>query len=308
MKGRLGQPLELLDVRLIYCDPADLRFPIVEGGALRWVNSLFPEDRDWEGIICLEELPQCPPLVQAAAMQLTLDRRVGDYVLPDGATIVACGNRQEDRAGAHRLLTPLISRLIHLELDVRPEDWTDWALENGVHASVVSLIQYKPGLLHQFDPAKNEPFPSPRTWHYASDALRCLPEDLRLPVLTGCVGKGAAAELVGFMEIEEGMKKKYPIERILADPAGAPVPPLSEGAILWALGGALAERARAKDKQTVHAAMTYAMRLPVEFAAFAVRATIKAGGGVMALSAPGASEFVAKNKSIILAESIILAD
>ena len=36
-------------------------------------------------------------MVQASAYQLILDRKIGEYTLPDGWAIVAAGNRESDR-------------------------------------------------------------------------------------------------------------------------------------------------------------------------------------------------------------------
>jgi hypothetical protein len=300
--GELG--LSYLDVRLVYHEPGDLKFPVVDQKArtVEWVNTLFPDDPDWRGIIALEELPQAAPAVQAAAMQLTLDRKVGSYSLPDGAMVVACGNRQEDQAGARRLITPLLNRLIHLDLEVSVPDWTAWASAENVHPAVVSLIQYKPALLHDFRPERNErEFPTPRSWCFASDVLGVAPPELRLALLSGCVGKGAAAELEGWLEVREGVERKYPLDRIIDSPDSAPVPTLGEGAILWALAGLMGERSRGKDKAAVHACMRYAVRLPLEFAVYAVREVVRQGGAVNALSAPGASAFIDRNRHVLYA-------
>ena len=42
-------------------------------------------------LINLEELPSCVPMVQAALYQLALERKVGEYELPEGASLIACG-------------------------------------------------------------------------------------------------------------------------------------------------------------------------------------------------------------------------
>ena len=49
-----------------------------------------------------------------------LDRKVGEYELPEGASLIACGNRESDRGVVHRMPTPLASRFVHLEITV---DW-----------------------------------------------------------------------------------------------------------------------------------------------------------------------------------------
>jgi hypothetical protein len=296
---------EFLDIRLPLHEPGDLKFPMVDLAkrTLEFITPLFPQDPQWQGIVCLEELPQCMPATQAAAMQLCLDRRVGDYRLPEGAMVVACGNRQEDRAGANRVLSALSNRFIHLDYDVSLDDWQDWALTAGISPSVRSYLGYKPAQLHRFKPELNErAFPTPRSWHFTSDALAVVPPDLRLETISGCVGREAAAEFIGYLEIEELMTRQYPVEGILKEPERAAVPPLSQGAVLWALSGAVPERCREKHKPTVQAAMRYAMRLPLEFATFMIRSIVKLGGASNALSAPGASDFIARHKHVLLAD------
>ena len=36
-------------------------------------------------------------MVQAALYQLSLERKCGEYELPEGASIIACSNRENDR-------------------------------------------------------------------------------------------------------------------------------------------------------------------------------------------------------------------
>jgi MoxR-like ATPase len=63
-----------------------------------------------DGILFLDELNAAPPLVQAACYQLVLDRRLGEYRLPDGWSIVAAGNRETARAITHRMPSVLANR------------------------------------------------------------------------------------------------------------------------------------------------------------------------------------------------------
>ena len=82
------QGRRLHDLRAVLLDPVDLRgLPrISDEGITSWCVPEFlphPQDTD-EGILFLDELNAAPPLVQAACYQLVLDRRVGQYRLPDG--------------------------------------------------------------------------------------------------------------------------------------------------------------------------------------------------------------------------------
>ena len=145
---RLG--LGLVDVRATLLDPVDLRgLPRLDGDRAAWLPPAFLP-RAGDGVLFLDELAQAAPLVQAACLQLTLDRKVGEYDLPAGWTVVAASNRSEDRAGTHRLISPLLNRFVHLDLDVSADDWQQWAVPAGVAPEVRGFLRYRPALLYQF--------------------------------------------------------------------------------------------------------------------------------------------------------------
>ena len=52
---------------------------------------LPPSDDPGLWLINLEELPSAVPMVQAALYQLFLERKCGEYALPEGASLIACG-------------------------------------------------------------------------------------------------------------------------------------------------------------------------------------------------------------------------
>lgn len=290
--------IEHLDIRLPYCEPGDIKFPVVVNGKLKWVNSMFPEDQKFRGVATLEELPQSTPIVQSSIMQAVLDRRVGESVISPGCMFIACGNRITDRAGAGRVLTPVLNRFIHIDLETSVNDWTEWASQSGIHPMVSAFINWKPDLLHKFDPERGDrEFPTHRSWEFVSDVFPHIPEEgMRFTVVKGCVGEGAASEFISFVQVYESLSVKYPMAKILSKPDTTAVPPVTEGSITWALAGAIAEKAKEKKREITHPLMTYACRMPVEFAIYAVRGIIKNGGGVHALTAPGAGKFLSENK------------
>ena len=121
-------------------DPVDLRgLPSVRGDVAHWCPPSFLPT-EGEGILFLDELNAAPPLVQAACYQLVLDRRVGEYVLPDGWTVVAAGNRETDRAVTHRMPSALANRFVHLDFSVDVAAWLQWAESAGVGEEVLAFI------------------------------------------------------------------------------------------------------------------------------------------------------------------------
>jgi hypothetical protein len=258
--------LNLLDLRVTLLDPVDLRgLPKLSKDSAVWCAPAFLP-RTGSGVLFLDELAQAPPLVQAACLQLTLDRKLGEYELPAGWSVVAASNRAEDRAGTHRIISPLLNRFVHLDLDVSNEDWQDWAVTAGIAPEVRAFLRFRPGLLFQFDPATNpRAFATPRSWAFVSDVLKATPGDLTTEVVAGCVGEGPAAEFTAFLALYRELPD---LDQALAKPEAAPVP--REPAVLYALVGSVVERVRAGAAPAA-AAISYASRFPDEFALLAVR-------------------------------------
>ena len=103
-----AERMRVIDIRAPLLDPTDLRgIPTVSDGSARWCPPSFLPSEPEPGILFFDELNAAPAMVQASLYQLTLDRRVGEYVLPEGWRIVAAGNRAEDRAVVFRMPSTL---------------------------------------------------------------------------------------------------------------------------------------------------------------------------------------------------------
>ena len=255
----------LIDLRVILLDPVDLRgIPHLNGdGRSHWAIPEFLP-REGRGILFLDELPQASAAMQAACLQLTLDRAIGDYRLADGWQIIAAGNRVSDRAGAHTLITPLTSRFVHLDFEIDVDQWCKWAIGSGkVRAEVVAFIRFRPELIHAFD-AKSRSFPCPRSWEFASRVVnRALDAEVELELLNGTVGQGAATELAAFLRIWRQLPS---VDAIMLDPANAPVP--DEPSVRFAIAGMLARKASDTNFDRV---VSYADRLGDEISAYTVK-------------------------------------
>ena len=298
---RSGDPDWFVDVRLSQHDPSDFKFPIVDQQArtVHWVQSLFPRDPDWKGVIMLDELSHAPPLLQTIALQLTQERRVGSDSLPTGAAVVAAGNRHSDRAGANRLLTSLVNRFVTLEAEHEPKEWTVWALRNGVHRDIIGYLGFKPPMLYDFRPngGDQKAFPSPRSWERASNLLKAgIPDRLRHDLLTGCVGEGAAAEFVNYLEIVAGLPD---LDKVLAKPDRAPVP--NKPAACYAIAIALAERIKDSDNGVIANFVAYMERLRPEHAVLGVHTAV-VNMEERFLACPEAMQFATEHRDMFLDE------
>ena len=113
---RLGY--EYMDVRGPLLDPVDLRgIPWRDqDGRTRWAPPAFlpPTCSTALHLVNLEELVSSVPMVMVSLFQLCLERKIGEYALPPGAAVIACGNREQDRSIVHRMPAPLANRFVPL--------------------------------------------------------------------------------------------------------------------------------------------------------------------------------------------------
>jgi MoxR-like ATPase len=168
--------LPLQDVRALLLDPVDLRgLPFLgQDGRSKWATPEFLP-QGGSGILFLDELNAAPAMVQAGCYQLVLDRKLGEYTLPEGWAIIAAGNRDSDRAVTTRMPTPLRNRFVHLEFEVDLQDWSEWAIEAGIRPEVIAFLRFRQELLSAFDRDANA-FPSPRSWEFVSRILDATPD------------------------------------------------------------------------------------------------------------------------------------
>ena len=196
----------MVDIRLSQMEPSDLRgIPFRVGEHVEWaIPALLPdaERHGNNGILFLDEITSAPPSVSASAYQLILDRRLGEYKVPDGWAIVAAGNRQGDRGVTYTMPAPLANRFSHFELEVYLDDWVAWAYKNGIDEKIIAFLRFRPELLFDFDPAHNPAaFPTPRSWEFAHRAIQKFADnsELLLGTLQACVGPAAGIELNAFI-------------------------------------------------------------------------------------------------------------
>ena len=153
----------LIDLRLLLYTETDLKgipFPNEDKTRTKWLpNDILPNvERDGErGILLVEELTSAPKRVQAAAYQLIQDRKLGEYILPEGWFIVALGNREDDNGVFVQMPSPLANRFEIHDIGYDLDIWKkNFAYKNGINSFVISYLNFKPGALHNFVPETSE--------------------------------------------------------------------------------------------------------------------------------------------------------
>lgn len=162
-----------------------------------------------KAILFLDEINAAPPSVQAAAYQLVLNRRVGEYRLPEGVSMVCAGNRESDKGVTFRMPSPLANRLVHMEMATNFDDWQKWAINNRVHADVVGFLSHHKQKLFNFDPKSNDKaFATPRSWVFVSQLISDdMPDSVNTSLVAGTVGEGLAVEFAAHRKVAARMPK-----------------------------------------------------------------------------------------------------
>jgi hypothetical protein len=211
-----GRPI--IDVRLLLCEPTDLKgIPYYDPAkkTMCWARpnelpgDVLESPHLQNAILFLDEMNSAPPSVQAAAYQLMLNKRIGEYHLPEGVSIVCAGNRDTDRGVTYRMPSPLANRIVHLELAVNFDDWQAWALTANVHPDVVGFLSQHKSKLCSFDPkSPDKAFATPRSWAFVSQLLDDdLPDSMNTTLVAGTVGEGIAIEFAQHRKVAAKMPK-----------------------------------------------------------------------------------------------------
>ena len=122
-----------VDLRCAQMDAVDLR-GLPDRGSDGRTHFLPPAELpvEGEGILFLDELNRASTEVVAALFQLVLERRIGQYILPAGWSIVAAGNFAGGQYDVNELDPAFSDRFCHAVVSSgRPtfDEWAKWMME-----------------------------------------------------------------------------------------------------------------------------------------------------------------------------------
>lgn len=216
----------LVDLRLTTIEPVDIRGAIFADdrlGKTVWFPPEFlPTAEQPAGVLFLDELTAADQRLQISAYSLILDRRVGNYQLPDGWMVVAAGNASFHGAVSHDMGTALADRMFHFHVVATIDAFLDHALAQGFAPEVMAYLKVRPDKLDDTQAqlaADHLVGASPRGWEDVSRVLQSgLPEPAQRSFVQGRIGAANAAEFFGVLrEIQAGAD----VLRLLAAQPGA---------------------------------------------------------------------------------------
>lgn len=168
-----------IDIRLLLYSETDLKgipYPDENHVKTIWLqNNILPTvERDGDmGILVFDEITSCGRSVRTAAYQLLNERRLGEYVLPDGWLVVCLGNGEDDGGDYAGMEGNFANRCSVYNVVPNVEAWKLWAMKNGINELVTAYVSFKPEDLHSYNPESETEllFSSPRSWTAVSNII-----------------------------------------------------------------------------------------------------------------------------------------
>ncbi|WP_202801838.1 AAA family ATPase [Rhodovulum sp. PH10] len=203
----------LVDLRLTTIEPVDIRGAIYADDTLAktvWFPPEFlPSPEEPQGVLFLDELTAADQRLQISAYSLILDRKVGNYHLPDGWQVVAAGNASFHGAVSHDMGTALADRMFHFNVQTVIEAFLAHALANDFAPEVMAYLKVRPDKLDDTQAqlaADHLVGASPRGWEDISNVLKSgMSETAKRMFVQGRIGAANAAEFFGVLrEIAAG--------------------------------------------------------------------------------------------------------
>jgi MoxR-like ATPase len=215
----------LVDLRLTTIEPVDIRGAIyadeVQGKTVWFPPEFLPAADAPDGILFLDELTAADQRLQISAYSLILDRRVGNYRLPDGWQVIAAGNASFHGAVCHDMGTALADRMFHFNVQTVIDAFLSHALAMGFAPEVMAYLKVRPDKLDDTQMQLANDYligASPRGWEDISNVLKSgVSEAAQRLFVQGRIGAANAAEFFGVLrELRAGAD----VMRLLDTPRG----------------------------------------------------------------------------------------
>ncbi|QTA38758.1 MoxR family ATPase [Thermosipho ferrireducens] len=172
---------ELIILVLSQMEPGDLiGLPSrSEGKTIFLAPDWWPENDNC--IIFLDEINRSHRSIRNAIMQLLIDRRIHNHVLPDGVWIIASMNPPDEDYDQVDLITDpaFLSRFFILEISPHVDEWLKWADKYDVPEEIKEFIKGNPEFLATSSPVslKANIKPSPRSWFKLGKVLKNMSDE-----------------------------------------------------------------------------------------------------------------------------------
>ena len=236
--------------------------------------------------IMFDEIYKAPKPVLNAVASFLQDRRLNDWVAPEGSIVFCASNLETDGCGDKP--QPFIKRrtvrvgvekpragLNPLNNEIEPDSWGSWAIDNGIDPLIIYFVKENPNCLDSytkghdnkmiFNPAREpsvEAFVCPYTLEMASKIIKKsdkVSERVLRGMLKGAIGTYASQTLLALKKFADKMPSW---NKIVTDPANAPLPKQEDVAVKFMV---VTKALTLLDENIIDSLVTYFKRYDPEY-------------------------------------------
>jgi len=156
-------------------------------------------------ILFLDELNRAPIDVRQSALQLVLERKIHEHILPitNGTrTMIVAAINPADKYQVDELDPALLDRFLHVLVEPDAKAWLDWARKTSSNPIVRDFISEYPDRIH-WTPADGGIGATPRSWTKLGvfmDHVNEIKEEILFQIMKGKVGTELASQFYTFFK------------------------------------------------------------------------------------------------------------
>lgn len=204
LKSEIVDRGELNKMLCTYYFLAEDRLQLVDQEAVEYLDAV-------RSVLLLDEFNRCNQDILNAALQLILDNRLHNHVLPriggKPTLIIASINPPNGDYQVQEFDPALLDRFLELEVEPDLSAWVKWARENNVNKTVIEFLVANPKKFH-FTPEDMSKGTSARTWTRISKYIDLMQDSNRNPdvnYVKGTVGPATAALFLNYYSNRKSM-------------------------------------------------------------------------------------------------------
>lgn len=298
------QHIGVTDIRLLNFSPIDLRgIPSADINKefTVWLKpKIFDLPKNTPHILFLDEISAAPQSLQAAAYQIALDKRIGEFELPENCIVICAGNRTTDRSVAFRMPKALANRLLHIEILSDFDSWYEWALNHKIDKRILGYLAFDNSRLNAEPAIEELAFPTPRSWEFVSNLLQITektPGEMH-SLISGCIGVSTALEFEHWCNVYDKLPNTADIL------TGTCTMRITKPDVIYALTSSLlsyvAEHNETIRDEALENICRYVSQFQADFSAMFFRGMLTLNGMNLRLSkSPSFSAWMKKNRRFL---------
>ena len=162
-----------LDMRLSMSDESDFKYPYLEdaefdGKPIKVSGYAVPkwayEANQRPTLIHFEELNRAPQFVRNAALQILLEREIGEFKFNSNVIMMSSGNLgDEDGTDVEEFDSALNNRLVHISHSLSVDEWLGDFAADHCHKLISSFIKAHPEQMYKTSD-NTKGYATPRSW------------------------------------------------------------------------------------------------------------------------------------------------